>query len=601
MSDEKNILGMNMTEWRNLSGLADPYALDEAITARTVGRSKAEIQATSGSSPAAPSGDDKKKSQADAIKAFVATHGIKRVTGAGRSHSDEMNRHKPGHLRRLAATRAAQAKEKKAKREQEKAAAAREKENQKFGGRAAEVKSQYTPAQQDRIARQLAAKRELTTDLELEDIDVLWASFLEDRGSSVEEYNYFVDLAVESGDEELAIELIAVEDQFDEVLATTGAPTKAPMAAGGQPAGMPAKPPMQKAPMAAGGGQPAGAPPAAGGTAAPAGASAPAVPAAPAQAAVPAQAPTQSAGASPVRASAPQMTKEQPGLLGAIAQGVKGVGQVARGTTRMVGSSMRGVGQVPQQNASVDYSDEFEAILSEEFGITAEQYVALCDDAFESGDEDMIDAIYQVEGIMDKLFGRNRQTHEKNMEVVRQAVSSINKVGGLDKSKKIARHGYGIPTAKVDKPKAKAGSGTTLNQSADEGDVALQIMESSGAFAPREKSSDLQALISCQLQYSGYEDEYIEARTKVDQERALARLAPGIRRRDTDTGSEHKRAQRAAISVGGSATREGDRLSKKVDPASGETTPLQRLHGQKMGTDPRSVPKSGFAGLRSRS
>ena len=159
--------------------------------------------------------------------------------------------------------------------------------------------------------------------------------------------------------------------------------------------------------------------------------------------------------------------------------------------------------------------EEFEADLGEEFGITAEQYIELCDEAFAAEDHDMIESVQQLEGLFDswrkKKEAAATEKHQQNLDKWKAAREVVAKHGqAATKAASVRGKQVGAPPA---------GSGTSVYAKKAESieDTAMAIMESSGALAPREKVSDLKALISSQLQYSGYSDEYIEGRSKAQQ------------------------------------------------------------------------------------
>jgi len=504
------MLGMDLTEWRHLSGLADPYALALAEASAKAGV-PASVQMTE---------DD----TAFDLKKFARE----------KEHEDEPEGerevvHVPKALR---------------------------------GKNATKTSSERLPMLKNRWAvfKAKQAHRKTFGVGAPKNEDVIWAEFLESRGSSMDEFGELLDLAIESGDEDLAAELLAVEDQIDELLGAVGAGlakagqavgqgamkvggalARGAMAAGkglaqgvGQVAqgavkgfragmGAPGAAPVSGAAPSAGVGSPGGSP---GSSANPpmATQSAPATAAAPAPAAQAAGGQQSTAApAAAVAQPAPSMQKKQPGLLGTLG---RGIGKVARGVVGMATAPARAIGQAAgqvAQGAQAGYRGEdveaFEAYLNDEFGITAEQYIEMCDEAYSNNDEEAIQEMHQLDEIFaawrEKKAAEAKAKHERGMETVRQAVAGIKKAGGMEKSKAVARHGYGIPTAKVDKPVPKAGSGTTMNQSADSGDIALQIMESSGVLTPREREDNLKAVILQQLHFSGYNDEYING--KIDE------------------------------------------------------------------------------------
>lgn len=283
---KKNILGMDMTEWKHLSGLADPYRL-----------ALAEAGVEAGVPPIVES---KPINEDDDDSGVPREIQVAQAAAGKKQRLDSIKR------------------------------AAR---NLRGKTRNAAEKAASTPAS-DRYKAHLELMKHRKTFVKGESVegfdpDLLWAAFLESRGTSAEEFGKLLDIAIENDDEEMAIELLAIEDQLDELLGAMPAKPKNPMVNGAQAAGNMAassamgavtKPPVAPA---AGGGAPAGAtPPAGAPPAAPAGAAPQAAAAAPASAAVPAAAP---ASASP--AGAPKKM----GLLGTLGRGIAKAGAGAAG------------------------------------------------------------------------------------------------------------------------------------------------------------------------------------------------------------------------------------------------------------------------------
>lgn len=437
--NKKNMLGMNMTEWRNLSGLADPYNLTEALTSKQL----ADLPEYE------PGGGD-------------LTHVVKVPKALQGKAANDRHQLRGDAIKAVAAARAERL---------AKAQKSIETHRKTFGGTTSTKLSDLSDKQQTRIMRKAAEKKSTNEDVTYGDV---WGAYLEDRGSSVAEFDYLVNIAIESNDEEMAIELLAIEAQLDELLGK-------PMAGGGAPAG--AVPP-------------AGAPPAA-----PVGATPMAKPAMPAQAAVPAVAPTtapttkpmapgaQVAGGAPAApAAAPAAPKV--GLLGKVASAVKGAGKVVGGMAQAA---------LPAQNQSIDYADDFEAYLGEEHGLTAAQYIAICEHAFATNDVEMINYLHQMdEGVLDrftrggreKMAAKAKESRAAMAKTVSDAAVTIN-THGRGAVSRDARSGSASPMPGKAAPKQPnlmlKGSGTTLNTS-------------------------MESLISKQLQYSGYTDEYIDAK-----------------------------------------------------------------------------------------
>jgi hypothetical protein len=546
VSNKKNMLGMDMTEWKLLSGLADPYALAEAgvaagvpkiVEARSKEQQAAGLAAMVKNKPENTSAGaiDRMNNAAKKATQFGKPGtAIKAMnTAAGRADNEDDD--DPSGMD------AASAQNKQARLIAIKRAA----RNLRGKTRNAAEKAASTPAK-DRYKTALELAKHRKTFMKAEDIenfdpDIMWAVYLESIGTSADEFGDLLNIAIENNDEDLAIELLSVEDQLDEILgAVGGALAKGAQAVG--KAGLGAAKAVGQGALAAGkgianaagqigqsavqgfkagAGQPAGAT-SAGAPTAPAGASAPAAAAAPAGAAAPAQAPTQSVGANTAQTAAQpqQQTKKQPGLLGTLA---RGVGKVARGVAGIAAAPIKGAAELGKQ-AAAGYRgegvEEFEAYLGEEFGITAEQYVELCDEAFAADDADMIESVQQLEGLFTKWREKRdaaaAEANKKSMDQVRKTVATIRAAGGREKVKQYSKIGQQPPKA--------------VGESVE--DKAMAIMESSGALAPREKVSDLKALISSQLQYSGYTDEYIEGRSKAQQYHGMMAQHPdkGIRK-----------------------------------------------------------------------
>jgi hypothetical protein len=468
---KKNILGMDMTEWKHLSGLADPYKLALA---------EAGVEA-----------------------------GIPPVVEAKPVTEDDDDAGVP---REIQVAQAA------AGKKQRMDAIKRAARNLRGKTRNAAEKAASTPAKDRYKATLELAKHRKTFVKEGLDEELLWAVYLEDRGTSAEEFGRLLDIAIESDDEDMAIELIAIEDQLDELLgvkppqpkgAVDGAHAAGKQAATGAMAAA-VKPPVVA--PAAGGGAVAGAP-AAG--AAPAGAVAPAVPAAPAVAATPAGAPAAAPG--------------KLGLLGTLGRGLKSLG---KGAAALVPAAKPAAGPVAAappaavpakpvaapavakpMKADVDDVGDWEMFIAEEFGVTAEQYVEMFDKAIEEDDQDILGNAHQIDEIFAvwraKKAAAAQEKHAKGMEAVKAAVSVI-KDRGAANVKSDAQHGRRTPETKTHdvSPAPKKGTGTTLNQSAETSDIANQIMESAGR-APRAKPSTIKELMGDQLRFSGYTDEHI--------------------------------------------------------------------------------------------
>lgn len=198
----------------------------------------------------------------------------------------------------------------------------------------------------------------------------------------------------------------------------------------------------------------------------------------------------------------------------------------------MATAPMRAMGQVAQgAQAGMRREDveAFEEYLNDEFGLTAEQYIEMCDDAYASNDEEAISEMHQL----DEIFAAWRAKKQAAETEKQQKLAA-----GFKAAKAIvAKHGTAAVKAANAKGKAvetkPQGSGTSVHAKAESvEDIATQIMESSGALAPRERTDDMKSVMLQQLQFSGYNDEYIEGRSKAQQYHGMMAQHPdkGIRK-----------------------------------------------------------------------
>jgi len=370
-------------------------------------------------------------------------------------------------------------------------------------------------------------------------------AFLESRGSSLYEFNMLLDHAVESGDEDLQDELLAIEEAVNVIIEADVTPIGNPLkkaaanlsarAAKGFQAGyaatQQAKP--NAATQAADLGKKMGMPPA-GDPASPKGAAGATGPvgkggippvagaAPPPMAAKPAAAGTAGGNTdqtAPTATSQPGQTEKEPkepGLpksgLGKIAQGVAniGVSAPAQAGNSLLGKVKRAGGKVKAgfQGEDIDYWEEF---LGEN-GLTVDQYMSLVEDAYEYGDEEMIESSHQLDEIFAAWKAKKAAAQQDKQAKVKAGWEAARGV--------IAKHGAETVRAAsvkgVDVPKKRAiGGGTSTNEA-----------------------------IEKQLQLMGYTDEYIEARTKSQQYHGMIAQAA-----DTDVRgavATGKMSQRAA-------------------------------------------------------
>jgi hypothetical protein len=533
--NKKNMLGMDMLEWKHLSGLADPYKLAlaqagamagvPAVAGQELTESDTEFNLKDFEKHYQEPSDDDDKSK-EVVKVPRALQG----RGANERHA----------VRLGAVAAVAKSREERLKKAKDSIEAHRK----SFGGAKPAKISDYSEKQQARILRKAAERKESANeDVTYGDV---WCAYLEDRGSSAEEFDYLVNLAIENGDEEMAGELLAMEDQLDEILGGMGkavgwvagkAVQGASNLAQGVKAGFnSAKAPVPGAAPPAGGGAPAGATPPvgappqvpAGATPPPApngGATPPPVPGAPATPPVPGP------GTQAAATISPGAPPKKPGLLG------RAIGAVAKGIGGAVGAAKAGyaAGKAQPQVASVD-AEDFELFLGEEHGLSAEQYIEICEHAFATNDVEMIECINAMEeGVFDFLRGgkakaaEQQAKHAETMSKWREAKAVV------------AQHGA-----------AKTKAATVRGQQVG---VKQQTQVGTSLKVPKAMGDSMESVIAKQLQYSGYTDEYIEARTgqldeifgfgkkaraakAADKERRVASLDYAAAQRNKDLGAK---------------------------------------------------------------
>jgi hypothetical protein len=334
-----------------------------------------------------------------------------------------------------------------------------------------------------------------------EDFDAMtaWSLFLEDRGTNLEEFGQLINIAMESGDEEMAIELLTIEDQMDEIFGAiggaiakgAGALARGAGAVGGALAkgvGAVARTAGNVAGQAVGGAV-SGVKAGIGAPAAAASSSANinnGTPAAPAATPAPAAAAAASTPAEPAQ--------KKPGLLSRIAGGVaKAAGGLVGGA---IGGAVKGVRQgFTAQNASFDYGDDFENHINEEYGLSAAEYVECYEHAILVNDVEMIEHINSIEeGIFDILRGGAK----KKAEVQARQADTLQKW-------KAAR-------AVVDKYGTDA-TRTATNRGMQVGVKAKPISGTSLAV-PKARTEAMEEFMAHQLRCSGYDDDYINGKLK---------------------------------------------------------------------------------------
>jgi len=478
----KSLLGIDLTEWNSLSGLSDPYSLELA-----------KISAEAG----VPSFSQLSES----------------------AHPDDDPSRDPNHNKGGAPG------------------------NRKRKTRLANLRSGddvlATKGPQDAMRKYLRKKGKLAS----EDVsfDDCLDAYLEDHGSSLDEFNMLLNLAIENDDLEMQDELFAVEDNLDAILEAgaiqgiknafkKGADNLAARAEKGRQAGFAAS---QKSNSAT---APAGAAPKA-----PAGAPTPAAAAAPPPAATPsdagtaagtpAPAPTPGApapgpnagatasGAPPdntdqtaptqpgqtTKAADPNKPKKDhlnPGGMSTgqkLAQGsanlaVNAPTQLAKGLIgkiKKAGSAMK----KGYKGEDISYWEEF---LGEN-DLTIDEYMSVVEQAYEYGDTEMIEEVHQLDEIF-AAWQAKRQAksddHAAKMKGKWKAATDVIKTHGKEAVKAASVRG-------VDLPKKKASTNETMDW---------------------------------MLQMSGYTDEYMEGRTKTQQYHGMKMQAadPDQRKRYAD-------------------------------------------------------------------
>ena len=375
----KSVTGIDLSEWNSLAGISDPYALNIAEARDPL----ADL----------PDNSDDAYDDEPAIVTKKAKVDVKKEREPLLKRRNRLYKKNMGAIR-----------------------------NAKDLPAVKQFAAKKSADRADHLAREVKALRKMGGKDESLEFQ-LWAAFLEDRGTTMEEFGHLLNMAIESNDDELSLELLAIEDQLDELLGAigqgamaagkslvkgaqtvgkglvNGAATIGGAAVQGAKAGFGVAKPA--AAPAAGGGAPAGAtPPAGAPPETPAGASPQAAapkPAVPAAAAAPAAPKAQVAGSSPSApagnpVAAPTDTAKKPGLLGTFA---RGVGKVAKGVAGISVAPAKAIGSFAK-NVKAGYNGEsvesIEAFLDEEFGLTAEQYIEMCDRAFAENDVDMIES-----------------------------------------------------------------------------------------------------------------------------------------------------------------------------------------------------------------
>jgi hypothetical protein len=471
----KSLLGIDLTEWNSLSGRVDPYSLELAQISAEAGVPR--IALSESSDPA----DDLSRDP---------------NTGKGGRVGDIKRRQRLANLRK----------------EDPLAAKGPQHAMKKF------LRKKGKPVQDD------------------VSFDDCLDAYLEDHGSSLEDFNMLLSLAIENDDFEMQDDLFAIEEALDAILEAGivqrgkdmftpgGAPPKAP--AGAPAPAAAAAPPPTATPSDAG--TAAGTPPPAPTSGAPApgpdaGATASGAPPSPAKPAVgttggnTAQTSPKQPGQTD-KVGDPKKKKDplNPAGMSAgqkLAQGsanvaVSAPAQLAKGLfgkIKKAGSAMK----KGYKGEDVDYWEEF----LDENDLTIDEYLSVVEQAYEYGDDDMIEEVQQLDEIFAKWKEKKAAAREAQREKVKAGYASARKV--------IAKHGKEAVKAAsvrgVDVPKKVAsGGGTTTNEAID-----------------------------WMLQMSGYTDEYIaEGRSKSQQKSGRDAMA---NQPVADQGTNDPLATRARI------------------------------------------------------
>jgi len=462
MSDKKNMLGMNMLEWKSLAGLQDPYSLELAKLSAEVGV------------PNVVQFDELTEARRKPV-----TPAEKRLAIMKHLHRSRRKGAEPDQAK-------VQAYEK-------------------------GMKGVMAKAANEGVTR-----------------DEVWEALLFDHGLTLSQFDGLLDEALDSGDDELAGELLALEDRLDEIAGALGAVGKGLAKAGGvakdlaikggkglvkgakmakdaavsgakkgydlaRGAGDAAGKGMDLAKAgadAAGAAKPGAAAPGA----PPAGNGGAAKPAAAPNAAVPATAPDSAAPATPGESPAAQKApapgagtgqpgqpgaKKQPGLLKNVANLAKGVAKVGVGsagiTTGVASAPVKGAVQVVKgakavKKGAAPAAESFGEWL-EQRGVTLRQYEALIDYAMENNDVEEMDSLLALEdlyneGIRDMLGMRPKKTKVASPEMWKRARDVVAK-HGPEATKKASQSGRQVGQGDKKKSSWRQGGGTSVNSAVE--------------------------------------------------------------------------------------------------------------------------------------
>ena len=386
-----------------------------------------------------------------------------------------------------------------------------------------------------------AEKKKAQEDIGYED---LFAEFLEDHGTSLDEFSFLLDYAVHNEDYDLQDELLAVEESFDGLVEAAGAAVgvagkglglagKVGAKLGGAAAkvgelgakamkpatnlmskaassyekGKQAMDAVNKAKDAVSSGAPkADAPPAPT-------ADAPEPSASPSQ---PGQ--TSSSGMPGAKTaggdSAPQgkttgqevadalakKDKKEPTGMKLLARGLGKLGKGAGGTVGGIVKKGAGDFKAGFKGESVDDADFVVEALAEH-GLTPEEYMAVVEHAYDIGDDDMIEALQQL----DEIFASWKK---------KKADEAAKKKAEVDAAWARARAGKEVAGSQE---RSRQGKDLTPAQKRE---MEMRLRQGGQKYyqkPPVQRIKKVNEAIDEQLRLSGYVDEYIEGRSKEQQ------------------------------------------------------------------------------------
>ena len=510
---KKSLLGIDLNEWKALSGLSDPYSLELA-----------KISAEAG----VPSVNCLSEARLD-VKPEKQTPTQKRLGLIKNRHRKLRN-----------------------------------------SGKGSEISGSFRAL--DQLKKQTTEDGEQMVF----PYDAYLEAFLEDQGSSLYDFNMLLDYAVENDDFDLQAELLAVEEMLDEALGgvlagaakaagaigrgasraagwagrniAKGASSLAKAGKEGFQAGM--KGAGNAAKAAAPGASPDAAPDTAPKAPEPSGdAPAPNAPAATGAAPAAAPPPAPAAGAAPGGGTpaAPQAqtgggSPQQPGQTtpaapvagakkkkgpGGLALLGRGIGKVAKGLASVPGGAVRSAAKAAGSvvgGAKKGYAGEdiehWESFLDEN-GLSVDEYMLVVEHAFDIGDDEMIESLHQLdEAFKDKL---------------RNAASAV--TGGAVKSSDTVAQDKKDKEAKTQSLWKMAQAGKMVRGSQDRTQRGRALTPAQLAQQKKLAAESVNDVMDKQLQLMGYTDEYIEARSKSQQYHG-ARMQGAFSSSDSDDDKE---------------------------------------------------------------